>query len=543
MTNLQSSAFVARTTQLLSSVARLRLLLVMFLTLCISANAWGADITFTAGTEKGTTQNTNADSMTKGGITISSTSAGLAYDQYRFYNGTITISSTVGNITKIVFTCTSSNYATVLGESTASTGSLSTNSTTVTWTGSSSSFTIRNTAQTRASKIVVTTASSTPTVTTSTSEIDFSDVAIHSTNTKTFTFSGSNLTANATLAISGTNKSYFSVNTTNVPHSSGSISNKSITVTYEPTAVGAHTATLTISSSGATSKTIALKGNALQEHTVKFFSDGEEVSSKNVLDGSTIGTLPSATSCDPTNFPHFVGWTESIIDGTTTTKPTIITTSTTISSNKEYHAVFADKEESTGSGTTGSTTFAPKGSSKSSPWSDNGSTWTFSNITFANTASAGFPQNGTATVTLPTGAIANTITITRTSNSWSSKISLLVKTGSTTIQTLTQPNTTTTINLTSANQKNTYTFAHNNAATNVAYVDNIKVNYTIPATPATVTYITSCSTETTVSVLPKIMNFWQSIFEYLWGIFGIKQGTVTYWVVSWWYRYITDARE
>ncbi len=40
MTNLQSSAFVAKTTQLLSSVARLRLLLVMLLTLTAST-AWG----------------------------------------------------------------------------------------------------------------------------------------------------------------------------------------------------------------------------------------------------------------------------------------------------------------------------------------------------------------------------------------------------------------------------------------------------------------------------------------------------------------------
>ena len=44
ITNLQSSAFVARTTQLLSSVARLRLLLVMLLTLTAST-AWGADAT------------------------------------------------------------------------------------------------------------------------------------------------------------------------------------------------------------------------------------------------------------------------------------------------------------------------------------------------------------------------------------------------------------------------------------------------------------------------------------------------------------------
>lgn len=41
MTNLQSSAFVAKTTQLLSCVANLRLLLVMLLTLCVSAEVWG----------------------------------------------------------------------------------------------------------------------------------------------------------------------------------------------------------------------------------------------------------------------------------------------------------------------------------------------------------------------------------------------------------------------------------------------------------------------------------------------------------------------
>ena len=45
MNNLQSFAFVAKTTQLLSSVARLRLLLVMLLTLTVSANVWGAALT------------------------------------------------------------------------------------------------------------------------------------------------------------------------------------------------------------------------------------------------------------------------------------------------------------------------------------------------------------------------------------------------------------------------------------------------------------------------------------------------------------------
>lgn len=510
MAKKQSTSFTQVATNLLNVLQgyskTIRLLLVIFLTLTVTTNAWGETATFTASQSGGWTDNAGAQSGTIDGVTLAVTNGINNGSQLRCYaSATMTISST-NNITKIVVTCTGSN-ADSNGPGkfslSNSTGSYDYSGTIGTWEGSgATSVSLTASAQVRMTQIVVTyTAASDPSLTTSTTEIDFSNVAVNSTNTKTFTFSGSNLTADANLSISGTNKSYFSIDTEIVAPSTGSISDKSITVTYKPIATGAHTATLTISSSGATSKTITLKGNALQEHTVKFFSGGEEVSSKNVLNGSTIGTLPSATSCDQTNYPRFVGWTESTIDGTTTTKPTIITTSTTISSNKEYHAVFADKEESTGSGTTGSTTFAPIGSSKLSPWSDNGSTWTFSNITFENSATSGFPKNGTATVTLPTGAVANTITITRTSNAWSKNISLLVKTGSTTIQTLTQPNKTTTINLTSANQKNTYTFSHNNAATNVAYVDNIKVNYTIPATPATVTYITSCSTETSLCLI------------------------------------------
>ena len=68
--------------------------------------------------------------------------------------------------------------------------------------------------------------------------------------------------------------------------------------------------------------------------------------------------------------------------------------------------------------------------------------------------------------------------------------------------------------------------------------------YTLQATSTTYYYsYPQCSTETLVSVLPKIMNFDSLSSGYLWGTFGIKQGTVTYWVVSWWYRYITDAQK
>ncbi len=131
------------------------------------ASGGSSNVTFTAGTDKGSTTSTTADDMTKGGVTISSTSAGLAYAEYRFYSGTITISSTSGNITSIEFTCTSTGYANALGDGTVSAGSISASGSTATWTGNSASFTLQITAQSRVSTIVVTTSSGVTTTYTS----------------------------------------------------------------------------------------------------------------------------------------------------------------------------------------------------------------------------------------------------------------------------------------------------------------------------------------------------------------------------------------
>ena len=104
MTNLQSSAFVARTTQLLSSVARLRLLLVMLLTLTAST-AWGADAEFapTNFSGQGTSGTGSAISATVNGVTFTC-DKGYGTTQFRCYSGsTITISSS-NTITAISFT-------------------------------------------------------------------------------------------------------------------------------------------------------------------------------------------------------------------------------------------------------------------------------------------------------------------------------------------------------------------------------------------------------------------------------------------------------
>ena len=116
MKNLQSSAFVAKTTQLLSSVANLRLLLVMLLTLTASAEVWGADVTLQPSSKCWTTT-LGEQTGTINGITISTTNGQLYYNknnnptQFRINSGaTFSVTSSVGNITKIVFTFSTDSY-------------------------------------------------------------------------------------------------------------------------------------------------------------------------------------------------------------------------------------------------------------------------------------------------------------------------------------------------------------------------------------------------------------------------------------------------
>src|SRR5690606_37876011 len=78
-----------------------------------------------------------------------------------------------------------------------------------------------------------------------------------SSDAKSLTITGENLTGNVNLAVSGANASLFTLSASSVAKAGGSV-----TVTYKPTAAGSHSATLTLSSTGASSKTVALTGTA-----------------------------------------------------------------------------------------------------------------------------------------------------------------------------------------------------------------------------------------------------------------------------------------
>lgn len=143
------------------------LLTLLLLSVCTVGGAQ-TTVTFTAGTDKGTDGgNASKDvSITKDGITLHSTiSSGNAgvygrTDNYRFYKGSkLEVSSTVGNITKVVFTCTA-NGDVKYGPgcfSDPSKGSYVFSDKIGTWTGDAASFTLTaSTNQVRATKIEVT---------------------------------------------------------------------------------------------------------------------------------------------------------------------------------------------------------------------------------------------------------------------------------------------------------------------------------------------------------------------------------------------------
>lgn len=119
---------------------------------------------------------------------------------------------------------------------------------------------------TQISSIVITyEVRSTPALKTSLSILDFGAVENNTSKDLSFKLSGTKLTADATLSVDG---EYFTVAPTTVAQTDGTIAETDVTVSYKPTAVGSHTATLTISSTGAKDKTITLTGTSANAYNV-----------------------------------------------------------------------------------------------------------------------------------------------------------------------------------------------------------------------------------------------------------------------------------
>lgn len=258
----------------------------------------------------------------------------------------------------VVVTATSNDYASALKKSTYSSGSSATVSGSKVTITTSGDFTITMGAQSRISKIVVTYRSaSTPYLNVTPSTLPaFPETEINYTRTQKFTLSGNSLKANAELTISGKNADMFSVSPSSIPPTTdGSISDTEVTVTYTPTEAGSHEATLTVSSTGATDKVIALSGTAiapLTHYTVNWMVNGKPYSegapSTDVAEGESIETLPTTPAAIGDKV--FVGWTNATIDGTQDDAPEVLFTSATdapkVTADTTYYAVFATQSGS-----------------------------------------------------------------------------------------------------------------------------------------------------------------------------------------------------
>ena len=250
-----------------------------------------------------------------------------------------------------LITCNNTDYATALGKSKYANATAKVNNTIVTITASGD-FEVTLGGQSRISNITIIYSKDTPTtpiLSVSESTLDFGANECNTNIAKKFTLSGVCLTASANITLAGSNSEMFSVSPTSIPQTDGTIAETDVTVSYKPTAVGSHTATLTISSTGAEDKTITLNGKSANAYNVAWSVNGKAYSegtpTTKVVDGEKVTVLPTTPMY--INGKVFVGWTATSISGESASKPTdlfaTVENAPEVSANTTYYAVFANK--------------------------------------------------------------------------------------------------------------------------------------------------------------------------------------------------------
>ena len=227
----------------------------------------------------------------------------------------------------------------------------------------------------------------------------------------------------------------------------------------------------------ATTKTYTI--TVYPRYTVTFYVNGKEIAVREASHGAGVAvpatpTLPGYT---------FRGWNTDAIDTPTDTKPAGLTDlAATIypEDNDEYHAVYA--VAGVGDPVDHTSTFTIKQSSTpSSPYVSDGSSWTWSNVTFDNSASACINKtNGSVTFTLPSGGKAKSLNITKTSNAWAKAAAVVLKDASSNeVNTFTGSSLTFNFTEGTYDQSSSYTLS--NTSDNNAWIEKIDFVYEQPA--------------------------------------------------------------
>jgi hypothetical protein len=234
-------------------------------------------------------------------------------------------------------------------------------------------------------------------------------------------------------------------------------------------------------------------------YTVTFSVDGVETELREATHDAGVSVpTPSAVG----NYV-FKGWRTETLDATDTDPDDYEDLGDTFypeDNDDVYYAVFA-----LGTGTPvveHTSTFTVKqASAPSSPYVSDGSSWTWSNLTFATDQSACINStNGSITFTLPSGGKAKSLKITKTTNAWAAAAEVVLKDASSNeLNTFSLgTNASATYNFTSTYDHSTSYTMTNTTAKN-AWTDNVEFKYTTGGTTYS-DYRTSLPTSASVTI-------------------------------------------
>lgn len=333
-----------------------------------------------------------------------------------------------------------------------------------------------------------------PAITLPTGDIFVGSTEANTAVTKTITVQGVNLTANLSLAVSGTNSSLFSLNANTIQKAVAE-AGSTVTITYRPTAAGNHSAVLTISGGGLSSNaTFNLTGTCCNPYSVTLSRNGIT----ETLGACGTYALPTADDeADPCDGWEFKGWIKSntsFAEGQTSAPSftTSVTSATTL------YAVYG-KTETTGGGSSTSATYT----FKSKSWTATEGNWT------SGKDGAGYSNSGVQVTAGASGANAtcpnsyNTITgitVSYCTNSSSGAGSITMGVGSTELtQTVTKTGGTTARNLDfdfSSTKPSGTPKITVSCSTNSIYVCGVTITYGGGSTSTTTYKISPCTTYT-----------------------------------------------
>lgn len=222
----------------------------------------------------------------------------------------------------------------------------------------------------------------------------------------------------------------------------------------------------------ATTKTYTV--TVYPRYTVTFNINGDVTALRQATHGAEID-VPTPTAIGDYVFQ---GWSTATVDATDD-KPSMTSVTNAPIADATYYAVYA-RQGGTPLVEHTSTFTVKQASAPSTPYVNDGSSWTWSYLTFATDASACINStNGSVTFTLPSGGKAVSLTIIKTSNAWAGAAAVVLKDASSnTLNTFSLgSNASATYEFTSSYDHST-SYTMTNTTGKNAWVDHITFEYT-----------------------------------------------------------------